>query len=86
MTQAVAAVHAGADCWRGSGGDDEKLEGVSWVFARGESVRTALWSLAAQLERGAGRCWQNSGAWESTCRKVVTSPDRVAAFRPSSWT
>lgn len=35
MTQAVAAVHAGADCWRGSGGDGEKFDGVCWVCARG---------------------------------------------------
>lgn len=86
MTHAVAAVHAGADCWRGSGGDGETFEGVCWVCARRESVRTALRSLAAQLERGAGRCWQHSGAWESTCGKVLTSSDRVAAFRSSSWT
>lgn len=86
MTQAVVAVHAGADCWRGSGGDGEKFDGVCWVCARGESVQIALRSLAAQLERAAGRCWPNSGALESTCGKVVTSSDRVAAFRSSSWT
>lgn len=85
MTQAVAAVHAGADAGGAVVGMVRSLRG-SLGCLHGGSVRTVLRSLAAQLERGAGRCWQNSGAWESTCRKVVTSSDRVAAFRPSSWT
>lgn len=87
MTQAVVAVHAGADCWRAVVGMVRSLMGSVGCVHGGECPDSAAVSdLAAQLERAAGRCWPNSGALESTCGKVVTSSDRVTAFRSSSWT
>lgn len=54
MTQAVAAVHAGADAGGAVVGMVRSLRG-SLGCLHGGSVRTVLLSLAAQLERGAGR-------------------------------
>ena len=55
MTHAVAAVHAGADCWKGSGGDGETFEGgLVGVCTAGECPDSAVVS----------GCTAGEGSWQ----------------------